>query len=102
MMRNTVLAAACFLGVTAAAGSASAIECDGNFQVQNNGNRIATPYCEDGYLAIVANEYGMRVSSDEIREYSGQKERACRLAGGDNRVRDTCQEYRLFKPRLAR
>lgn len=101
-MRNTFLAAACFLGLTAVAGSANAIECDGNFQVQDNGNRIATPYCQDGYLAIVARQYGMRVSGDAIRNDYGAKERACRLAGSDNRVRDTCEAYPLFKPRITR
>ena len=62
-MRSKLLAAACFLGVAAAAGPASAIECEGNFQIQKNGNQIATPYCQDGYLAIVARQYGMRVSA---------------------------------------
>ena len=101
-MRNTLLAAVCFVGLTAAAGSAHAIECDGNFQVQENGNLIATPYCQDGYLAIVARQYGMRVSGEAIRGDAGVKEQACRLAGGDNRVRDTCDYNRIFKPRFAR
>jgi hypothetical protein len=94
MMRNTFLAAACFLGLTAAAGPASAIECEGNYQVQKSGDRIATPYCQDGYLAIVAREYGMKVSGQAIRGNYGEKERACRLVGDDIRVRDTCGQYR--------
>jgi hypothetical protein len=94
MTRNTLLAAACFLGLAAAAGPASAIGCDGNFQVQRDGNRIATPYCQDGHLAIVAREYGMRVSGEDIRSNYGDKERACRLVGDDNRVKDTCSQYR--------
>lgn len=94
MTRNTFLAAACFLGLAAAAGPASAIGCDGNFQVQRDGNRIATPYCQDGHLAIVAREYGMRVSGEDIRYNYGDKERACRLVGDDNRVKDTCSQYR--------
>lgn len=94
MTRNTLLAATCFLGLAAAAGPASAIGCDGNFQVQRDGNRIATPYCQDGHLAIVAREYGMRVSGEDIRSNYGDKERACRLVGDDNRVKDTCSQYR--------
>lgn len=104
MARNTFLAAACFLGLTAAAGPASAIECEGNFQVQKNGDRIGTPYCQDGYLAIVAREYGMKVSGKAIRSNYGEKERACRLVGEDNRVRDTCSQYRYrhFQRRIRR
>ena len=93
-MRKTLLVAACFLGVAVMAGPASAIECDGNFQVQKDGSRIATPYCQDGYLAIVAREYGMKVSGQAIRGNYGEKEGACRLVGDDIRVRDTCGQYR--------
>lgn len=94
MTRSTIAAVACFLGLAAAAGPASAIECDGNFQIQKNGDQIATPYCQDGYLAIVAREYGMKTSGKAIRSNQGEKERACRLVGEDNRVRDTCAQYR--------
>ncbi len=80
-----------------AAKSAGAIECEGNFQVQKNGNRIATPYCQDDYLAIVARKYGMKVSGRDIRQDYSEKQQACRLVGEDNRVRDTCSQYRLFK-----
>lgn len=102
MMRNVFLVAACFLGLTGAAGSANAIECEGNFQIQKNGNQIVTPYCQDGYLAIVAREYGMRVSGEAIRQDYGEKERACRLVGEDNRVRDACAQYRQFERRVPR
>jgi hypothetical protein len=101
-MRRILLAATCLLGVAATAGPASAIECEGNFQVQKSGNRIATPYCQDGYLAIVAREYGMRVSAQAIRYNPSEKERVCRLVGEDNRVRDNCNQYRLFFPKLRR
>lgn len=92
-MREIIIAASCFLGVAAAAGPASAIECEGNFQIQKNGNQISTPYCQDGYLAIVAREYGMKVSAGTIRHNPSEKERACRFIGEDNRVRDTCSQY---------
>ncbi len=95
-MHSKLLAAACFLGVAAAAGPASAIECRGNFQIQKNGNRIATPYCQDGYLAIVAREYGLRVSADTIRYNPTEKDSVCRLIGQDNRVSEACQGSRLF------
>jgi hypothetical protein len=101
-MRKTLLVAACFLGVAVMAGPASAIECDGNFQVQKDGSRIATPYCQDGYLAVVAHEYGMRVSGETIRRDYGEKDRVCRLIGEDNRVRDTCGQYRYLDPHIGR
>ena len=97
-MRSILIAGACFLGMAAAAGPASAIECEGNFQIQKNGNRIATPYCQDGYLAIVAHEYGVRVNAHEIRYNPSEKERVCRFIGDDNRVRDTCEQYRHVIP----
>lgn len=102
MMRNTIVAVACFLSLAAAAESANAIECKGNFQVQKNGDQIATPYCQDGYLALVAREYGMSTSAKAIRYNPSEKERACRLVGEDNRVRDTCAQYRnrLFERRI--
>jgi len=77
--------------------ASSAIECEGNFQVQKNGNRIATPYCQDSYLAIVASQLGMRVSGKDIRQDYGERQRACRLVGEDNRVRDACSQYRPFR-----
>jgi hypothetical protein len=40
MTRSTIAAVACFLGLAAAAGPASAIECDGNFQIQKNGDQV--------------------------------------------------------------
>jgi hypothetical protein len=93
MRKSLISAATLALFGLGAAGPASAIECDGNYQVQRNGNQIATPYCQDGYLAIVAREYGMRVNAEAIRYNPSVKAKACRLAGYDNRVRDTCRGY---------
>jgi hypothetical protein len=88
--------AAAFLATvaTAAAPAASAIRCEGNFQVQKSGQRIATPYCADGYLAQVAREYGARTTGHEMRWNPSEKARICRFIGDDNRVRDTCAPYR--------
>jgi hypothetical protein len=101
-MRSTLTAAACFVGVAAAATPASAIECEGNYQIQRNGTRIATPYCQDSYLAIVARQYGMQISAQRIRQNPSEKDRACRLVGNDNRVRGTCGQDRVFEPRFVR
>ena len=80
-----------------AARSSGSIECEGNFQVQKDGNRIATPYCHDGHLALVAREYGARVSAEDIRQGYGEKRRACGIVGADNRVRDACSQFHPFK-----
>jgi hypothetical protein len=95
-MRKVFISAASFAAL-ALLGSApaSAIECEGNFQVQRDGNMIATPFCQDNYLAIVAQQNGMNVSAGAIRSNPSIKERACRFVGDDNRVRDTCAPYRL-------
>jgi hypothetical protein len=93
-MHKALISASLFLLAAAAATPASAIECEGNFQIQRDGTRIATPYCEDGYLAIVAREYGMRVSAHTIRYNPSEKERVCRVIGDDIRVSATCAPYR--------
>jgi hypothetical protein len=96
-MRKPLIAAASLFALGAiAAAPASAIDCEGNFQVQKSGNLIATPYCQDGYLAIVAREYGMRVSAKAIRYNPSVKEKACRFVGEDIRVKSTCQQYLDF------
>ena len=59
--------------------------------------KLRHPIARTAYLAIVAREYGVRISSDEIRYNPGEKESICRLLGNDNRVRDTCQQYRIFE-----
>jgi hypothetical protein len=92
MMRRALLPAALLFAV--AATPALAIECSGNFQVQRDGSRIATPYCEDNNLAHVARQYGARVSAQVIRANPSEKERTCRLVGDDIRVKDTCAPYR--------
>jgi len=72
--------------------ASAAIRCDGNFQITDYG-RIATPYCQDNYLAQVAREAGMRVSNRAIRYNPAIKEKACRLVGYDIRVKSTCSQY---------
>ncbi len=89
-----LLVAAFGAALATAATPALAINCEGNFQVQRSGQRIATPYCEDGNLASVAREYGVRTTAHEMRWNVGEKSRVCRFIGDDNRVRDTCAPYR--------
>lgn len=97
--RSTFIGAAAVAGAVTTLAAAmvaqpasAAIRCDGNFQITSQG-RIATPYCEDNYLAQVAREYGMRVSNEAIRYNPSVKERACRFVGNDIRVKSTCERY---------
>jgi len=95
MRRYQLALAAAFCGaISVASAPAHAITCEGNFQVQRNGSRISTPYCQDDRLAVVAREYGMRADAETIRYNPSEKERVCRFVGDDNRVRDTCVNYR--------
>jgi hypothetical protein len=95
MMRYShYLLGAALCGIVASATPALAINCDGNFQVQKSGQRIATPYCEDDNLAAVAREYGAHTTANEMRWNPSEKSKICHFVGEDNRVRDTCLPYR--------
>ncbi len=70
--------------------TAQAIECNGSYQVQKNGNEISTPFCQDQNLANVAREYGLRVSNRVIHNNPNRKREVCRVVGQDNRVSEAC------------
>jgi hypothetical protein len=67
----------------------AAIACRGGFQ-RVQGNDISTPYCQDEYLAQVAQQYGVRTSGSRIRGNPNHKREVCRLVGRDIRVQQTC------------
>ena len=71
------------------ASTARAIECDMEYQ-RVSGELIATPYCQDGYLAEVAADFGMKASADRIRNNYNYKREVCRLVGQDIRVQMLC------------
>ena len=68
---------------------AHAIDCVEEYQ-RVSGNLIATPYCQDGYLARVAADFGMKASADKIRNNPSYKREVCRLVGHDIRVQSIC------------
>lgn len=82
------------LVVAALTDAEARIQCNGPYQVQRNGAEIATPYCEDSYIARVARRYGMRVSARTIRRNPNKKEEVCRAIGHDQRIHEFCQKYR--------
>jgi hypothetical protein len=95
MTQKTIAAAALVAGAVALfpQGAAQArVVCDGEFQV-NSGGAIATPYCQDRYLAQVARTYGMRVSAADVRN-PGVKQEVCQFIGYDNRVYSICSGWR--------
>ncbi|CAA2136619.1 hypothetical protein [Hyphomicrobium sp. ghe19] len=74
-----------------AATSASAIECNEDFQIVA-GHPISTPYCRDNNLAAVARKYGYKVSDSTIRNNPSRKAEICRFIGNDIRVQTACEE----------
>ncbi len=73
--------------------SAYAIKCNGPYQVnygQYGKQEFLSPYCEDNYLAVVAQEYGAVYTRHEIRNNPSKKKEACELVGHDNRVASNC------------
>lgn len=65
------------------------IQCERGFQ-RVQGNLIATPYCQDEYLAQVAREYGFKASAARIRNDPNYKKEICRFVFSDIRVQTTC------------
>jgi len=71
------------------------IRCDGRYQVMRQGQPIASPYCEDQYLADVARRaYGVSTTARAVRASVHEKERVCWVVGHDWRVEDICLEFR--------
>jgi hypothetical protein len=62
------------------------------------GEEIASPFCEDAYLAQVAREYGTKVTDREVQTNRLKRAEVCRFIGHDTRVRELCPDrgYRLF------
>lgn len=70
-----------------------AIDCRGGNQL-SGGRLIATPYCQDEYLAQVARSYGIRTSGDAMRYDFSAKSSVCHAIGHDSRVRESCSGFR--------
>ena len=99
--RAVVLATAMAAALGVCIGPAAAIECRGEYQVVQ-GQLLATPYCQDNYLATVAREYGSRVSARQIRNNPNTKADVCRFMGHDSRVSHMCMGYRDHLPGIGR
>ena len=70
----------------------TAIRCSGGYQ-HNAGGDVATPFCEQQYLAEVARGYGARVSGAQLSNSMSLELETCRLVGNDIRVSHICERY---------
>lgn len=68
------------------------IQCKGNFQITKYGP-IATPYCEEEQIAVVARSYGMKVTGSQVRNDPLKKVQLCQIIGGDVRLKGSCAGY---------
>jgi len=66
------------------------IRCHGQNQYNSLYGYQPSIYCQDEYLAKVAQGYGMQVSGAAIRHSINRKARVCRLVGHDIRVNHIC------------
>ena len=89
-MRTAVIT---FLAAVLSPGLALAITCVDQFQY-SAGRWIATPFCEDLYLASVAREYGARLHPFALLDNPNKKVRICDFIGFDHRVQSLCTGYR--------
>ncbi len=68
------------------------IQCQGDFQITNLG-LIATPYCEEQNIAVVAQSYGWRVTASQVRNDPLRKVYICQVLGRDVRLKGSCAGY---------
>lgn len=78
------------------------LKCKGPYQVIQ-GNLLATPPCENAYIAKVARTYGYKVSAKQVRNNVHKKMEICQHIGHDSRISELCDEYNDFgKPSFGR
>jgi hypothetical protein len=70
----------------------SRVECKGDFQVTKYG-LLATPYCEEENIAIVAQSYGWQVTGFQVRKNPLKKVYICQVLGRDIRLKGSCAGY---------
>ncbi|MBY0561757.1 hypothetical protein [Hyphomicrobium sp.] len=67
------------------------IACKKGYQ-QVQGTWMATPYCQDQYVAQVAHDYGFSASPDRVRNDPLFKQHLCRFIGQDIRIKESCDQ----------
>lgn len=77
------------LAIAAQFPAGAKVQCQGNFQFTKYG-LIATPYCEEEQIAIVAQSHGWRVSTSEVHNNPLKKIDICTALAGDARLKGSC------------
>jgi hypothetical protein len=85
-------AAALIIAIAMTTPAAARIECKGDFQVTKYG-LIATPWCEEENIAVVAQSYGWKVTGSEVRKNPLKKVYICQVLGQDVRLKGSCAGY---------
>ena len=85
------LAVVALVTITLAELAAARIQCQGNFQISKYGP-IATPYCEEEQIALVAQSYGWKTAA-EVHNNPLKKVYLCQVLGYDNRLKGSCAGY---------
>ena len=80
------------LAITWTTSAIARIQCRGDFQVTNYG-LIATPYCEEGNIAVVAQSYGWQVTASQVHNNPLKKVYICQVLGRDIRLKGSCASY---------
>jgi hypothetical protein len=94
-MRRSCLASLVVVALLAIASPKQAgarVQCHGNFQITKYGP-IATPYCEEEQISIVAQSYGWNVSASEVHSDPLKKVYVCQVLGSDVRLKGSCAGY---------
>lgn len=78
--------------LTAATPASARIRCQDGFQMTSQGP-IATPYCADQQIAIVAQSRGWKVTAAEIGDKPLKKVYICQILGSDIRLKGSCAGY---------
>ena len=77
--------AALILVTTLAGPAVARVQCRGNFQITKYGP-IATPYCEEEQIALVARSYGQNVTGSQVRKNPLMNVYLCQTLGYDSRL----------------
>ena len=77
------------------------LKCEGPYQIVQ-GNYIATPPCENSYIAKVARSYGYKVTAKQVRNNFHKKLEICDHIGHDSRISELCPNYKNARPSVGR
>ena len=91
MTNSGIFAAAAAMAFLSSATAEAKIECREGFQVVN-GQDISTPYCNDGLIAQVGRDHGMKVSAETVRNSPSTRNEVCRFVGSDIRIQHYCND----------